>query len=481
MLSLENELLKKKQKEQMQRKLNQMKPNKNNNEPGPKEKMLLDDPTLAIEDNSDDMNDIPGILTFLQTKHIPQPTLKLVNNVLHTIAITNNPQDSMFLYYLLSRYASISLAAKKSLVYKAPLLDYINIMLFQGNNPGARTQAANIINTSYVPPSHGFLITNYVKDSGPLQPNDYRYHNEDYGYLLLFTLLSVPNYKSDHQVYTFDNIHYLAKIFEGLKTKQNTYAMSQLVNQICYDNKKMLNAYIKIFMYFIENKDPIDFDNIMIVLKRLIIKGSGSSQDRIKTVLDAYLKQLFKLDSFYAVMDYHIQFITELFIKYSTLLYPYVDYYKNYFSKMVKWYKENPIPPKLQPYRNVTMYMTKEVYYQNYTTATIKEFENKSMVETKEKLEKLNMIMNKEVRGYVKIYDGDIDLTDFKFLAEDKVYYQLEGGSKVEATVIEATDEMIEIEYENNVRGEKVMQRKWISTDSPLIVQIKELKEFMTK
>ena len=180
-------------------------------------------------------------------------------------------------------------------------------------------------------------------------------------------------------------------------------------------------------------------------------------------------------------MDYHIQFITELFIKYSTLLYPYVDYYKNYFSKMIKWYKENPIPPKLQPYRNVTMYMTKEVYYQNYTTATIKEFENKSMVETKEKLEKLNMIMNKEVREYVKIYDGDIDLTDFKFLAEDKVYYQLEGGSKVEATVIEATDEMIEIEYENNVRGEKVMQRKWISTDSPLIVQIKELKEFMTK
>ena len=434
-----------------------------------------------IEDNIDDMNDIPGILTFLQEDNIPQSTLKLVNNVLHTIAITNNPQDSMFLYYLLSRYASISSYTKKSLVYKAPLLEYINIILFQSKNPGAITQAANIINTSYAPPSHGLLITNYVKDIGPLQQNDYMYHNEDYGYLLLFTLLSVPNYKSKHQVFTFDNINYLAKIFDGLKTKQNTYAMSQLVNQICYDNKKMLTMYIKIFSYFIENKDPIDFDNIMIVLKRLIIKGSEASQERIKTILDAYLKVLFKLDSYYAVMDYHIQFITDLFIKYSTLLYPYVDYYKSYFNKMIRWYKENPIPPKLQPYRNIAMYMTKEVYYQDYTTATIKEFENKSIIETKEKLEKLNMILNKEIRGRVKVYDGDIDLTDFKFLAGDVVYYQLEGGSKVEATVIEATDEMIEIEFENSIRGEKVMQRKWISTDSPLIVQIKELIEFLTK
>ena len=219
----------------------------------------------------------------------------------------------------------------------------------------------------------------------------------------------------------------------------------------------------------------------MIVLKRLIIKGSEASQERIKTILDAYLKVLFKLDSYYAVMDYHIQFITDLFIKYSTLLYPYVDYYKSYFNKMIRWYKENPIPPKLQPYRNIAMYMTKEVYYQDYTTATIKEFENKSIIETKEKLEKLNMILNKEIRGRVKVYDGDIDLTDFKFLAGDVVYYQLEGGSKVEATVIEATDEMIEIEFENSIRGEKVMQRKWISTDSPLIVQIKELIEFLTK
>ena len=240
----------------------------------------------------------------------------------------------------------------------------------------------------------------------------------------------------------------------------------------------MLNNYVRIFLYFFEKKDPIEFDNIMTVFKRLIVK-SDPNPDKIKTIFDHYFKLLFKFDSFYCFMDYHMQFIIELFIKYSSLLYPYVDYYRSYFNKMIKWYKDYPIAPKLQPNRNISMYKTREVYYQNYTAATIKEFENKSKIETKEKLEKLNMILRKEVKGRVKEYEPDIDLTDFKFLAGDIVYYQLEGGSKVEATVIEATDEMLEIEFENNVRGEKVMQRKWLPTDSPLIYQIKELIEFM--
>ena len=445
-------------------------------EGGPHERMSFEEINKENLENPEE--DIPGILTFLQTSNVPEPTLKLVNNVLRTIALLGNPKDSMFLFYLLSRYANISPSSKNSLVNKVPLLDYMNILLFRGDNYGILAQATSLINAPYVPPKHGILITNYVKDSVPIKQSDYMYHNEDYGYLLLFTLLSVPNYKTKDEVLTLDNISYLAKIFEGLKTKQNTYAMSILVNQLCYNNKNMLNNYVRIFLYFFEKKDPIEFDNIMTVFKRLIVK-SDPNPDKIKTIFDHYFKLLFKFDSFYCFMDYHMQFIIELFIKYSSLLYPYVDYYRSYFNKMIKWYKDYPIAPKLQPNRNISMYKTREVYYQNYTAATIKEFENKSKIETKEKLEKLNMILRKEVKGRVKEYEPDIDLTDFKFLAGDIVYYQLEGGSKVEATVIEATDEMLEIEFENNVRGEKVMQRKWLPTDSPLIYQIKELIEFM--
>ena len=491
MLSIDNSMqstYSKKQQEEVAKKEEEQKkqenpvvPNSINgaDEKGPQERMSFEEIKMNEDNIEDPNNDIPGILTFLQTTNVPEPTLKLVNNVLRTIVIISNPQDSKFLFYLLSRYASISPSAKSSLVSKVPLLDYINVLLFRSDNHGILAQATSLINAPYVPPKHGILITNYVKDSVPIKQNDYMYHNEDYRYLLLYTLLSVPNYKTDNEVFNFDNISYLAKIFEGLKTKQNAYVMSLLVNQLCYNNKKMLNNYVRIFLYYFEKKDPIEFDNIMTVFKRLIVQNDPNP-DKIKTIFDVYFKLLFKLDSYYCFMDYHMQFIIELFIKYSSLLYPYVDYYKSYFNKMIKWYKENPIPPKLQPSRNVTMYMTKEVYYQNYTTATIKEFENKSIAETKEKLEKINMILRKEVKGNVKVYDPDIDLTDFKFLAGDIVYYQLEGGSKVEATVIEATDEMLEIEFENNVRGEKIMQRKWISTDSPLIYQIKELYEFMS-
>ena len=189
-------------------------------EGGPHERMSFEE--INNENLENPEEDIPGILTFLQTSNVPEPTLKLVNNVLRTIALLGNPKDSMFLFYLLSRYANISQSSKNSLVNKVPLLDYMNILLFRGDNYGILAQATSLINAPYVPPKHGILITNYVKDSVPIKQSDYMYHNEDYGYLLLFTLLSVPNYKTKDEVLTLDNISYLAKIFEGLKTKQNT-------------------------------------------------------------------------------------------------------------------------------------------------------------------------------------------------------------------------------------------------------------------
>ena len=67
-----------------------------------------------------------------------------------------------------------------------------------------------------------------------------------------------------------------------------------------------------------------------------------------------------------------------------------------------------------------------------------------------------------------------MDLTDFRFIIGDIIYYDEE-----EATVVEALDEMIKIKINNNNQNKKdkksnIEKEKWVETDSDKI-RIKEL------
>ena len=71
-------------------------------------------------------------------------------------------------------------------------------------------------------------------------------------------------------------------------------------------------------------------------------------------------------------------------------------------------------------------------------------------------------------------YEKDLDLTDFRFIIGDIIYYEDE-----EATVLEALDEMIKIKINNNKQNkiDKKSNSKreiWVETDSDKI-RIKEL------
>ena len=67
-------------------------------------------------------------------------------------------------------------------------------------------------------------------------------------------------------------------------------------------------------------------------------------------------------------------------------------------------------------------------------------------------------------------YEKDLDLSDFRFIIGDVIYYGEE-----EAIIVEALDEMIKIKINNN-KDKKGNTKKeiWVETDSDKI-RIKEL------
>ena len=141
---------------------------------------------------------------------------------------------------------------------------------------------------------------------------------------------------------------------------------------------------------------------------------------------------------------------------------------------MINWLRTFPIPPQIYKIEDLYLYKHKrKTYADDLDEKTIKEFDNNQLVLATKKIEFLESIYNGNPKVDVK-YEKDLDLTDFRFIIGDIIYYDGE-----EATVVEALDETIKIKINNNNQNKKdkksiVDKEKWVETDSDKI-RIKEL------
>ena len=172
-----------------------------------------------------------------------------------------------------------------------------------------------------------------------------------------------------------------------------------------------------------------------------------------------------------------IDFLAEIFSVYLRKLIP---HFQKEISFLINWLRTFPIPPKIYKIEDLYLYKhQKKTYADDLDEKTIKEFDNNQLVLASKKIEFLESIYNGNPKVNNK-YEKDLDLTDFRFIIGDIIYYEDE-----EATVLEALDEMIKIKINNNKQNkiDKKSNSKreiWVETDSDKI-RIKELNNTSIK
>ena len=141
---------------------------------------------------------------------------------------------------------------------------------------------------------------------------------------------------------------------------------------------------------------------------------------------------------------------------------------------LINWLRTFPIAPKIYKIEELFLYkFQRKTYADDLDEKTIKEFDNNQIVLANKKIEFLESIYKCVPKSVIK-YDKDLDLSDFRFIYGDVIYYDEE-----EATIVEALDEMIKIKIYNNNQNKKdkkasVKKEIWVETDSDKI-RLKEL------
>ena len=159
-----------------------------------------------------------------------------------------------------------------------------------------------------------------------------------------------------------------------------------------------------------------------------------------------------------------IDFLIELFSNY---LREYISYFKKGILSLMDWIKQYPIPPTMYKIEDLELYKyQRKTYPDDLDENKVKEFDYKEYEKAQKKVDTLMSIYNNEIKTEIK-YEKDLDLSDFRFIIGDVIYYGEE-----EAVVEEALDVMIKIK----INGKKDSDKKimWIETDSDKI-RIKEL------
>ena len=449
----------------------------------------------------------------LDQKYIPMNVLKMIYNILSMIRDMNYSMmnEQRFLYFLIYRFSTISKKSKKFLITKCPVLELLCLILHR-NCARDRHDTKRLINSTYkgyFTVSHGILNT-FGKEKVEIIPDkNGLYRIENYIYVLFFNLLSYTqkeNCKHHYYFdlgYSFDNEDFIKVLFNNIRTKQDAFGFSNLINSKCKNSSSRINSIINIFgdlldkidynekinyehnnyLNFVNNnmnENPTESDPginpkyLLIIIRRFITKINDNKYDeyRIKNTLKLIFKTFNNYSNYYSFTIMMIDFIIDLF-SYYPILNNYKNYFANEFERMVNWLSKNKIAPILYPISGITMYKNYNINYEQNLNP-----ERKSNFEAKEKAKsenRISQICDLQTSNNIKEHIPDLDLTDFKFIAGDIIEY--EGKN---ASVQKFLDELLEVEvlYTSN-KGNKCINEKRkviVETDNPRI-SIKKLKE----
>ena len=472
---------------------------------------LSDNKKISNNNKIQDLTDIKSKKN--DNEYLPKILNKFINNILsliNEIGNDNSPKNK-FLYFVLYKFSLICSKTKKYLIEVFPMLDImnekINPNLSKDINSNTNINVKNFDNSN----DHDILnIDNQKKII--INNNGSIYQYENYLYMLYFNLLTYENYKN-YNIYSFDNENFIFKLFKEIMNKQDCYIFAHLLNVKCQNNVSRENMIINLISDILDkidyndnvnyklnktnnnnqdcdiknykNRNEIDPRNILLILKLFILYKDSNEEyynNRIELGLEKLFNLLKKYNKYYNFCILIIDFIINLFSYNKELVQKYVKKYKEELNRIIKWISDNPISPKLYKIEGLFMYKDDNVNYQLISDKEKKEFDIKESNLSKERIDKLNNIINKKINEDDYQYDIDINKSEFIFLNDDEIIYNGKHGK-----VKEHLNEMIKIKFdteinkENKVKdensNEKEMKSIWIDTEDENIIIKKLIKK----
>ena len=352
---------------------------------------------------------------------------------------------------------------------------------------------------------HNILGKAKKEDEGLIVDKGGVYRNENYIFMLFFYLLNsnLDNKKnnfSEDMGYSLENSTFIKVLLNNIRTRQDAFCFSNYINDRCLNNKNRVNAITEALIQAlnrVDNNENVNYDYnnytnvvdndfnanpsptdpginpkfLLIIIKRFII-NQNLKQDYIIRFIRLIFKVFENNRRYYNYSIMLIDFLIELF---SFYLRKYIPQFQKEIMNLMDWLRQYPISPKLYKIEEISLYKYQHKNYaDDLDENIIKEFDNKEFDSTNKKLDILASIYKNEIKNDIK-YEKDLDLSDFKFIIGDIIYYGEE-----EAVVEESLDEMIKIKITNNnkqnKKEKKINNKKeiWVETDYEKI-RIKEL------
>ena len=443
----------------------------------------------------------------LEYQGIPKNILKLIYNMLHLIRSTGyeHMNEQRFLYFTIYRFSLISQNTREFLVNKCRVFELLCLLLHRSFATYSYPTKEIIQSTNIGPytVTHEILHTKEKGDVNIIVDKGGNYHIENYVYMLYFYLLSYTPKKFIGKVdegYSLENGKFVGVLLNNIRTKQDAFCFSNYINEKCKNNKTRINTVLEALMEYLNkvdnnentnydfnnynnfvnndmNLNPLDNDPgmnpkyLLIIIKNFLLYANLKSEFILKGVRSIF-KVFLNNQNYYNFCIMIIDYITELF---STYLKGLTSSCKRDLDQMRTWLERNPISPSLYPINGIFLYKYEKKSYYNVSKEKVKEFEEKEIMNTQNRIDKLTSILkNEPIKN--KIYEKDIDLSDFKFMIGDVIVYDGQ-----ESVIEEALDELLKITIDVNKKNGKkkggAIDRKeiWIETDDPKI-EIKELK-----
>ena len=447
----------------------------------------------------------------LKYKNIPKHILKMIYNLLNIIRNTKYKymNEYRFLFFTIYRFSLISKNTREFLIYKCRLFELLCLILHSDHKEKDYNEKA-IIDSTYIGPytvSHNILNQNTKEELGIIIDKIGKYRIENYIYMLFFYLLSFKPSEENIKIrdifdsgYSLENKNFISVLLNNIRTKQDAYCFINYIIEKSNSKTRVYNVYGALFDYFIkiDNNDKINYDYnnynnyvnnnmneepnsndpglnpkyLIIIFKKFILSLLNK-----ETYVKKGIKLLFELFSinkkYYSYSIMIIDLILELF---TTDLYSYSGHYFDELDKIRKWLEQWPISPIKYNIEGISMYKNMKINYITLPEKEKNEFDGKELYKTQQKIDKIYDIFSGKIKNE-KIYEKDLELSDFKFIIGDVILY--EGKERV---IEEALDEELKISVDidmknNNKNGNNVNKRDiWIEIDNPTI-EIKKLKE----
>ena len=475
-------------------------------------KSLEEDEELARQMANMDDNNYNNLIfeNPLNYEGIPQNILKLIYNILHMIKTIgfSHLNEQRFLYFTIYRFSLINQNTKEFLIYKCRLLEFLCIFMERRcatrNYPTKEILGTIFIGLYTV--SHNILGKIKKEDDSLIVDKGGVYRNENYIFMLLFYLLnynltSKKNGFTEDSGYSLENPEFVKILLNNIRTKQDAFCFSNFINDRCLNNKTRYNSILEALIQYLNKVDNnentnYDYNNytnivdndfnaipspgdpgmnpkfLLIIIKRFITNQNLKQEFVIKFI--KYIFQVFNNNrNYYNFSIMLIDFLIEIF---SLYLRKYIPQFQKEIMSLIDWIKQYPIPPKIYKIEDLVMYKyQRKTYADDIDENTIKEFDSKQYDLSQKKVDALMSIYKNEIKTEIK-YEKDLDLSDFRFIIGDIIYYGEE-----EAVVEEALDEMIKIKINGNNNSKNKKDKKsngkkemWIETDNEKI-RIKEL------